>query len=288
MPDEHLYWDNFPANRVPKSKVNIENQNMSVPPDSEVSGDPTEITMGPKKVFKKGYPTGKSVGVEGSAKGENMPSISPMVESASVEVLRTHGVTNDSRVARILHSGNMSVVASIASQKAIIMTEDYKFIDISAHQWPINLEAAVDVRSTLGTPVRYGDGIGIVAGTSGEFVMLKTKAGELMVSIHDLEPITADSEGFTRYKDEIDGMIATDPEGALSLFHFMYTPAQLRQATDLLIKQNPRKALQDFRTFLNDEQIAQAEEAAGSDPVLEEEPVGHEAVVASIDKKENA
>jgi hypothetical protein len=226
MPDEHLYWDNFPANRVPKSKVNIENQNMSVPPDSEVSGDPTEITMGPKKVFKDGYPTGKTVGVEGSTKGDKMPSISPIVASKNVEVLRTHGVTNDSGVVRVLHPEGMSVVASIASQRALIMTDDCKVVDIAAHQWPINLDTAVDVRAKLNSLVKYGDEIGIVAGTSGDFVMLKTMAGDLMVSIHDLEPVTADSGNYENFKAALDDLVQNYPQFALERFGPMLTAEQ--------------------------------------------------------------
>lgn len=182
-----LDWTNFTPNRIPKSPVNKENVDMSVPPDAEVSGDPTEITMGPKKVFKRGYPTGKTVGVEGSDKlgGRRM-------SSKMVGLLTAHGVADGSQVERVLYPEGMSLLQSIVDQKAFLVTKDFKVVDIAAHEWPIDFEKARDVRTVLNASVKYGEEIGVVAGIHDDYVMIKLKAGDLLVSIHDLEPLMGD------------------------------------------------------------------------------------------------
>lgn len=155
-----------------------------MPPDTEVSGDPTEITIGPKKVFKRGYPTGKTVGVEGSESlgGKGMAS-------NKMDLLTTHGVTDGSQICQVLHPREMSLLESVVNQKAFLVTKDFKVIDIAAHEWPINLVAAKDVRTNLKATVKHGGELGTVAGVNGDYVMIRAKAGDLMVSVYDLEPV---------------------------------------------------------------------------------------------------
>jgi len=180
-------WTNFPPNRIPKSPVNKENVEMSVPPDTEVSGDPTEITLGPKKVFKRGYPTGKTVGVEGSdLSGGTGMSMQEM------DLLSAHGVADGAQICRVLHPKGMSLLQSLAHQKALLVTKDFKIIDVAAYEWPINLESAQDVRTNLNAQVKHGNEIGVVAGVTDDYVMIRVKAGDLMVSVHDLEPAIAE------------------------------------------------------------------------------------------------
>lgn len=179
-----------------------------VPADTDVSGDPTEITMGPKKVFKTGYPTGKTVDTAGGSlgasgqpqKGGGTMRVKPLVTSRETGLLNTHGVADASQVQEILHPKGQSPLDSIVRQEAFIVTRDLKVIDIAASEWPIDLEAAPDVRSVLKTPVRYGGEIGIVAGTEKDLVFLQTRQSSepTVIPMQDLEPImieTTKAEG---------------------------------------------------------------------------------------------
>jgi hypothetical protein len=182
-------WTNFTPDQIPKSQVNKENVEMSVPPDTEVSGDPTEITIGPKKVFKRGYPTGKTVGVEGSdsSGGKGMAM-------KEMDLLSAHGVADGTHICQVLHPRGLSLLQSLASQKAFLVTKDFKIVDVAAHTWPINLESAQDVRMNLNAMVRHGEEIGVVAGVAGDHVMIRVRAGDLMVSVHDLDPLMKDGD----------------------------------------------------------------------------------------------
>ena len=185
-----LDWTNFTPNRIPKSTTSKENLNTSVPPDAEVSGDPTEITTGPKKVFKRGYPTGQSVEF-GAHEGSDSVGGKGM-SSGKTDLLTLHGVTDGSQICQVLHPKGMSLLQSIASQKAFLVTKDFKVIDVAAYEWPINLETAKDVRTVLKATIRHGEEVGVVAGVSDDYVMIRVKAGDLLVSVHDLEPVMAD------------------------------------------------------------------------------------------------
>lgn len=192
-------WTNFKPSNIPKNQSNVENDSTSVPPDTEVSGDPTEISMGPKKVFKKGYPTGKTVDTGGSGiyGGKitkemvvNMQT-RPLVTSRDVQLLGVHGVADADQVQEILHPQDQSVLDSVVRQEAFIVTKEFKVIDIAASEWPINLEVAPDVRSVLKSPVKYGEEIGTVEGSTGDCVFFKsfTASEASVVPTQDLEPI---------------------------------------------------------------------------------------------------
>jgi len=174
-----------------------------VPPDTDVSGDPTEITMGPKKVFKTGYPTGKTVDTAGGsleASGRPHQSggtmrVKPLVTSRETELLSTHRVADASQVQEILHPKGQSALDSLIRQEAFIVTRDLKVIDVAASEWPIDLEAAPDVRSVLKAPVRYGEEIGFVAGIEKDLVFLQTRQASepTVVPIQDLEPVMTET-----------------------------------------------------------------------------------------------
>ena len=53
-----VWWDNFKPTDPPKSATGKSGLDLSVPPDTNIDGGAAgEIPMGPKKVFKRGYPT---------------------------------------------------------------------------------------------------------------------------------------------------------------------------------------------------------------------------------------
>ena len=184
-----VWWDNFKPTDPPKSATGKSGLDLSVPPDTNIDGGAAgEIPMGPKKVFKRGYPT---VNIVECNKGDRMPRMSKIVASDQVDLLSTHGVADGSQVHQILHPEELTVIQSLANERAFIVTKEFKIIDISAHEWPINLEAATDVRTRLKSVVKYADEIGVVAGISGDFAMITTKAGDVMVAISDLDPIMA-------------------------------------------------------------------------------------------------
>lgn len=165
---------------------------MAVPEDSSVDGVSQEVPIGPRKVFKTGYPTTKTVGVEGSTRGSHMSRIE-LNAHKQTDVLRTHGVADAARVQLILHPKDLSVVASLSSQKAYLVTDDFKVIDVASYEWPIDLDSAVDVRATINSPVQYGERIGIVAGCHEENVLVRVGKDTLTVALHDLDPVMAES-----------------------------------------------------------------------------------------------
>lgn len=112
-----------------------------------------------------------------------------LVASDKTGVLTMHGVADGSQIQEVLYPRNLSLLSAIASQKAFLVTNDCKIIDIAANEWPINIEAASDVRSVLRAPVKYGDELGVVAGVMDDSVMVRTLNGEVMASVQDLDPV---------------------------------------------------------------------------------------------------
>jgi len=112
-----------------------------------------------------------------------------LVASDKTGVLTMHGVADGSQIQEILYPRNLSLLSAIASQKAFLVTNDCKIVDVAANEWPINLDAAADVRSILKAPVKYGEELGIVAGCMDEHVMVRTLNGEVMASVQDLDPV---------------------------------------------------------------------------------------------------
>jgi hypothetical protein len=170
--------------------------------------------MGPKKVFKRGYPTGKTVGVEGSEKGVRMPKLKSVVASRNRDLLTLHGVADGSQIYQILHSKEKSDLDSIIDQEAFLVTNDFKVVDIKANQWPIDLDKAEDVRTVLGTYVKRGELLGKVMGYTGECAMVESLAGTEFVAIKDLEPIMAEATPQEDVQQVFDVMA---PEGVIHL-----------------------------------------------------------------------
>lgn len=144
-----------------------------------------EVEIGPRKVFPRGFPTSKTVGVEGT--------IRPLASSHDVGVLVVHGVTEGDQVHSILHPADQSLVRSLARQEAFLVTHDFKVVDLRAYAWPINLDTATDVRATLEAPVRYGEEVGVVAGCMNDLVVFRSNR-TITVPLQDLSPILSIQE----------------------------------------------------------------------------------------------
>ena len=116
--------------------------------------------------------------------------MSPIVSSKKVYLLGVHGVADDSQVSEILHPEGLSLVESLIQQKAFIVTNDAKIIDVAAHEWPIDLDKAVDVRATSGAAVKYGKAVGRIIKAQGEVALFRSATLEdSVVPVQDLMPI---------------------------------------------------------------------------------------------------
>lgn len=190
-------WTKINPSKIPKSRVNVEEKGKSVPPDTSVSGDTDTVAIGPKKVFKTGYPTGKSVGVmdtNSSHVGANMKLI-PLAASYDTRILDDHGVADGSQISVIWHPQDQTVLDGIINQTAYLETNDAKIINVAQYEWPINLAQAVDIRTQLRVPVKHGANIGIIAGRlDDEVVLLKIGNQTMAVPIQDLDPIMVEAE----------------------------------------------------------------------------------------------
>lgn len=207
-----LDWTNFKPSNIPKADNNKTNDSTSVPPDTNVSGDPTEITVGPKKVFKKGYPTVQTVdtaggGIYGKQTAKELGvkmQTRPLVASRDVQLLGVHGVADAAQVQEILHPKDQSVIDSIVREEAFVVTKECKVVDIASSEWPINLEVAPDVRAVLKRPVKYGEEIGVVEGSAGDCVFFKSSSASEAspVPTQDLEPVMLEKNAESPNKGE--------------------------------------------------------------------------------------
>ena len=176
-------------------------------------------SAGTEQVFPDGYATGKTGNVLGSRSVAQPPEstkikagastmskeqcredlknlrFSPLSVTATQDVgmLSLHGVADGNEIECAIHPSDLTVLQSIQNQEMFLLTKAHKYIDISMHQWPINVEKAIDVRACLMAPVRYGDHIGVVAGQMGDFIIMK--AGKTMtVPMQDVDPVMVDKQ----------------------------------------------------------------------------------------------
>ena len=124
-----------------------------------------------------------------------------VVSSRNVKLLESHGVVHGGRVEEVLHPAHLTLLASLTSQDAYLVTDQQKVIDVAAHAWPIDVEKVPDFRSRILAPVRYGDHLGVVASCQGDFVIVKTST-RVVVPIQDLDPVMVEKS----YRQLIGGM----------------------------------------------------------------------------------
>jgi len=182
-------WKNFPASAVPRSQVTTERSNkmIAVKPASGEPGSLGPVETGPSQVFPKGFPTGEPKGM--------IASIVPLASSEQTGILSLHGVADKEEVVEILHPENQTLVQSVASKNMFLVTKDFKVVDASAHRWPIDVNAAEDYRSRIGSAVKYGDHVGVVTAKYGDRLLVTAGKEILKVSAQDLRPIKTSTGG---------------------------------------------------------------------------------------------
>ena len=109
-------------------------------------------------------------------------------------MLGVHGVANPDEILGIVHPEDQSVLDSLASQKAFLVTKSFKFIDVAAHPWPINIEAAPDMRLRPSAAVRYGDVVGIVTNVNKDCAIVQSGKTSQIVPLQDIEPVMVASQ----------------------------------------------------------------------------------------------
>jgi hypothetical protein len=175
-----------------KSGTSQENSNPSVLGDKKLVRTVFPVEIGPKEVFGE-YPTSQSVeiGARTMSPADIRQKALTLVmhKDQNLNLLDLHGVTNSSQVQAVLCPEGQSLVYSLASQSAYLVTDDFRIVDVAAHPWPIDLKSARDVRATIAQPVRFGDRLGVVASDIGDEVVMVQSEKAFMVSINDLEPV---------------------------------------------------------------------------------------------------
>jgi len=181
-------WKGFSPAEPPKQTTSDSDADeLGVLPEREAWPGLGEVPFGGKRVFKKGYPTGKSIGFTGARMVTNKFEPTSLTRSKPTSLLDTHGVADSSKIVAVLHPEKLSLMDSIVRQEAVLVTEDLKMVDISAHAWPIDLDKVPDARTQLRTPVRYGGELGLVAGCQGDLIMFRSATETKMVPMQDVE-----------------------------------------------------------------------------------------------------
>jgi hypothetical protein len=114
--------------------------------------------------------------------------------SRDLSLLKTHGVVDSERVAFCIHPAVATPLESLVYQDMFLVMKDGKIIDVAAHAWPIDLKLAMDMRSRMLSPVRYGDHLGVVAGCLGEYIIMRSMSQQFVVPLQDLEPVMIDTK----------------------------------------------------------------------------------------------
>jgi len=199
-------WTNLDITKpLPEQDSTEEDQRTAVLPDPKPVSSLTEIDIGPKQVFPKGYPTTRVVRNSITQAGRHMNNVTLKPEeliaqavrlkmTKDVQFLEAHGVADATKIHAALYPEGQDPIRSLAAQDMFLVTADFKVIDVAAYSWPINLEAAVDVRTQLMQPVQYGDSVGVVArGINENMVLIRSKQ-TFLAPIQDLEPLMVDKK----------------------------------------------------------------------------------------------
>lgn len=110
-------------------------------------------------------------------------------------LLRTHNIADPSEIRSVLYPEGQSLQDSLANENAFIVTNAFKIIDVATHQWPINIDKAVDVRAQLCMPVKFNDSLGTVASCmEDDIVLVQNSSKPFTAAIEDLEPIMLPKE----------------------------------------------------------------------------------------------
>ena len=138
----------------------------------------------------------------------------PLINSSNVGVLNAHGIADAEQISEILHPQTLSLIESLIQQKAFIVTKEAKIIDISAHEWPIDLEKATDVRATIGALVGLGGKIYTVAAIDQEMativpIRVQAPGNPALVKLDEIDAELASWEQLPFPPAEIDDLRAT-------------------------------------------------------------------------------
>ena len=150
-----------------------------VPADDELCESNVAVPGGPKKVFKRGYPT------------TTLTSLNSAVEMEYVEgadLVALHGAADPAQVRGLMCPKGVSPLMALASQNAYLVTNEYKVVDVAASVWPIDVAAAPDVRAVASYPVKFGDILGVVAGSLDDITIVQARES-IMVPTYDLQPL---------------------------------------------------------------------------------------------------
>lgn len=156
------------------------------------------IPGSPARTFKRpsggprGYPTMKTV--RSSTPSEIMKMASEVYMSEDTGLLDLHGVADSSKVLGILCPVGMTPLVSLASQNAYLVTRDFKIVDVAASVWPVNLDQAPDVRTSLKCPVQYGGVMGVIAGQTDPDTVIVQGTESFLAPIQDLKPLMISRE----------------------------------------------------------------------------------------------
>jgi len=183
-------WTNIDPSNIQKSKTtHTTTEAISVPRDLEqVPG--VKPIFGPGKVFR-GYPTVHNPVY--ATKGQRMAQPIETTLSKDTAVLGLHGVANPDEIFGIMHPEKQSVLDSLAKQEAFLVTKDFKFVDVAAHPWPIDVTKVMDARLSPSATVRHGSIIGVITNVNQETAVVQSGKESYTVPLQDLEPVMVKS-----------------------------------------------------------------------------------------------